>query len=257
MTSAGQDRSPTIASVVAAMQARLATMPPGRQDQAEFLGTYQRTTEAVAAAVRASAFEDPGWWRPGTSPSRSCTSTPWMPTSRAPAACPDRGGWRSTRPRRRRRWCTCSSVSTRTSTTTCPEPCWRSSPTMTSPTRASSRAAAATTSASTASSRAASPPRTGSSPRTPRAPCSTGRCGRRIAGARSGSSARREKRCGTTPSSCTRARLAGPEQMAVRLAELELLSAARVADLLRPGQVLLRLAVSGFGVVLPPAADPS
>ncbi len=53
------------------------------------------------------------------------------------------------------------------------------------------------------------------------------------------------------------ARLAGPEQMAVRLAELELLSATRVADLLRPGQVLLRLAVSGFGVVLPPAADPS
>jgi hypothetical protein len=53
------------------------------------------------------------------------------------------------------------------------------------------------------------------------------------------------------------ARLAGPEQLAVRLAELELLSAARVADLLRPGQVLLRLAVSGFGVVLPPAADPS
>jgi hypothetical protein len=38
-----------------------------------------------------------------------------------------------------------------------------------------------------------------------------------------------------------------------RLAELEVLSAAKVADLLRPGQVLLRLAVSGFGVMLPPA----
>ncbi|HET6988770.1 MAG TPA: DUF5995 family protein [Kribbella sp.] len=37
-----------------------------------------------------------------------------------------------------------------------------------------------------------------------------------------------------------------------RLAELELLSAAKVADLLRPGQVLLRLAVTGFGVTLPP-----
>jgi Family of unknown function (DUF5995) len=49
------------------------------------------------------------------------------------------------------------------------------------------------------------------------------------------------------------ARLAGPDQLAVREAELELLSAARVADLLRPGQVLLRLAVAGFGVVLPPA----
>ena len=48
-----------------------------------------------------------------------------------------------------------------------------------------------------------------------------------------------------------RARLLGPEAYAVRLAELELLSAARIADLLAPGQVLLRLAVAGFGVVLP------
>jgi len=38
-----------------------------------------------------------------------------------------------------------------------------------------------------------------------------------------------------------------------RLAELEVLSAAKIADLLAPGQVLLRLAVSGFGVLLPPA----
>jgi hypothetical protein len=50
------------------------------------------------------------------------------------------------------------------------------------------------------------------------------------------------------------ARLAGPEAYAVRLGELEVLSAARVADLLAPGQVLLRLAVAGFGVVLPPPA---
>jgi len=48
------------------------------------------------------------------------------------------------------------------------------------------------------------------------------------------------------------ARLAGPKEYAVRLAELELLSAAKIADLLQPGQVLLRLAVAGFGVTLPP-----
>jgi Family of unknown function (DUF5995) len=48
------------------------------------------------------------------------------------------------------------------------------------------------------------------------------------------------------------ARRAGPEMYAIRLGELEVLSAARIADLLAPGQVLLRLAVSGFGVVLPP-----
>jgi hypothetical protein len=50
------------------------------------------------------------------------------------------------------------------------------------------------------------------------------------------------------------ARLAGPASYDARLAELEVLSAARIADLLAPGQVLLRLAVAGFGVVLPPPA---
>ena len=48
------------------------------------------------------------------------------------------------------------------------------------------------------------------------------------------------------------ARLAGADPYRVRLAELEVLSAARIADLLAPGQVLLRLAVAGFGVALPP-----
>jgi hypothetical protein len=50
------------------------------------------------------------------------------------------------------------------------------------------------------------------------------------------------------------ARLAGPTSYDARLAELEVLSAARIADLLAPGQVLLRLAVAGFGVALPPPA---
>jgi hypothetical protein len=49
------------------------------------------------------------------------------------------------------------------------------------------------------------------------------------------------------------ARAAGPDEYRVRLAELELLSAAKIDDLLQPGQVLLRLAVAGFGVSLPPA----
>jgi hypothetical protein len=49
-----------------------------------------------------------------------------------------------------------------------------------------------------------------------------------------------------------RARRDGPDTYRSRLAELELLAAARIADLLAPGQVLLRLAVAGFGVVLPP-----
>ena len=50
------------------------------------------------------------------------------------------------------------------------------------------------------------------------------------------------------------ARLLGPDAYRQRLGELEVLTAARMADLLEPGQVLLRLAVAGFGVRLPPAA---
>jgi hypothetical protein len=46
------------------------------------------------------------------------------------------------------------------------------------------------------------------------------------------------------------ARLAGRYEQ--RLAELEILAAGKVADLLEPGQVLLKLAAGGFGVVLPP-----
>jgi hypothetical protein len=49
-----------------------------------------------------------------------------------------------------------------------------------------------------------------------------------------------------------RARLDGADAYDARLAELEVLSAAKIADLLRPGQVLLRLALTGFGVTLPP-----
>lgn len=48
------------------------------------------------------------------------------------------------------------------------------------------------------------------------------------------------------------ARLRGDDVYRTRLAELEVLSAARIADLLAPGNVLLKLAVGGFGVVLPP-----
>ena len=61
--------------------------------------------------------------------------------------------------------------------------------------------------------------------------------------------ARHVRRSGTTPSI---SRTRGSQEYAVRLAELELLSAAKIADLLQPGQVLLRLAVAGFGVRLPP-----
>jgi hypothetical protein len=47
------------------------------------------------------------------------------------------------------------------------------------------------------------------------------------------------------------AALAGDGAYRRRIGQLEILSAARVVDLLRPGPVLLRLAVHGFGVTLP------
>lgn len=48
------------------------------------------------------------------------------------------------------------------------------------------------------------------------------------------------------------ARVAGDDCYRRRLAELEVLSSARVRDLTTPGPVLVRLGVRGFGVVMPP-----
>jgi len=48
-----------------------------------------------------------------------------------------------------------------------------------------------------------------------------------------------------------KARLRGPEDLAHGIAVLEQAAADRVRDLLRPGPVLLRLAVRGFGVTIP------
>ncbi len=50
-----------------------------------------------------------------------------------------------------------------------------------------------------------------------------------------------------------RARRAGPQRYAAVLADLERRSAARLVDLTAPGPVLLRLALRGFGVLLPGA----
>jgi hypothetical protein len=49
------------------------------------------------------------------------------------------------------------------------------------------------------------------------------------------------------------ARRRGPEELRRRIAELEDLCTARVRDLVQPGQVILKLARKGFGVLLPEA----
>jgi hypothetical protein len=51
------------------------------------------------------------------------------------------------------------------------------------------------------------------------------------------------------------ARLRGPDDVAHLLAALEEAAGDVVRDLLRPGPVLLRLAVRGFGVTLRPAPE--
>lgn len=48
------------------------------------------------------------------------------------------------------------------------------------------------------------------------------------------------------------ARQRGPAALDARLRQLEQRCRAKVAELLTPGQVLLKLGVRGFGVVLPP-----
>ena len=54
----------------------------------------------------------------------------------------------------------------------------------------------------------------------------------------------------------SRARRQGPDAYAGVLAQLEELSAAKVAALQAPGQVLLKLAATGFGVRLPGSCLP-
>ncbi len=49
------------------------------------------------------------------------------------------------------------------------------------------------------------------------------------------------------------ARVTGEEAYAGRVAELDVLTSAKISEFLRPGPVLLRLAVQGFGVTLPPS----
>ncbi len=48
----------------------------------------------------------------------------------------------------------------------------------------------------------------------------------------------------------SKARRQGPDALAARVAELDRLSEARIADLRVPGQVLIKLSLKGFGVKL-------
>ena len=245
----------TIADVLATMQHRLDTMPAERGEQARFLGTYRRTTEAVGSAVAAGDFEDPSWvekwdvafarfyldaldadltgarvprpWRlafdapPTASPlvhvllGINAHINNDLPRALLAVISDDDFASPSVLARRRRDHERIDAV-------------------LASRVAAEDRALGKA-SARSLLDRVLQPANRWSSQRFLR-------------------EARHKVWHNTTE--LQQARLAGPEQLAVRLGELELLSAARVADLLRPGQVLLRLAVTGFGVTLPPAETP-
>ena len=255
VATADQHQPHTIASVLAGMQTRMDTMPPGRQSQLGFLGTYRRTTAAVAAAVDASAFEDPAWveaWDVAFAgfylsaldadlSGTGLVPRPWRLAFDAPASLPplvhvllginahinydlpqallavisDEEFTDHLLMDRRRR------------------DHERIDGVLADRVAAEDRHLAARSSRNLMD-RALRPLNRRGSQRFLR-------------------EARHKVWHNTTQ--LQHARLAGPDDLAGRLTELELLSAARVADLLRPGQVLLRLAVSGFGVVLPPEAD--
>jgi hypothetical protein len=255
MVGADPYRARSIPDVLDAMQARLDTMPPDRARQLEFLSTYRRTTQAVGAAVAAGAFDDPPWveaWDVAfarlyldaldadvTGVGR--VPRPWRLAFDAPDTTSPlvhvllgiNAHINNDLPRallavisdddfadpgvidRRRR------------------DHERIDGVLASRVAAEDRNLAAH-SARSLLDRVLRPANRWSSQRFLR-------------------EARRKVWHNTTE--LQQARLAAAEQLEQRLAELELLSAAKVADLLRPGQVLLRLAVTGFGVLLPPTGQ--
>jgi Family of unknown function (DUF5995) len=256
VASADGNPASSISDVLDAMQTRLDGMPPHRRAQAEFLGTYRRTTQAVAAAVGGGVFEDPAWveaWDVAFAglyldaldadlTGHGRVPRPWrLAFDASEAASPlvqvllgINAHINNDLPQALLAVITDDDFA---------------DPDVVDRRRRdheridgvlAARVAAeddnlAEHSARNLLDRALRPVNRASSRRFLR-------------------EARRKVWHNTTE--LQRARSAGPDQLALRLAELELLSAAKVADLVRPGQVLLRLAVTGFGVLLPPPAEP-
>ncbi len=254
MTSASDRPQPhTIASVLAAMQARLDNMPPGRETQREFLGTYRRTTAAVGAAIDDDFFEDPAWveaWDVAFADlylvaldadldGVGQVPRPWRLAFDAPSSLP---------PLRHVLLGINAHVNydlPQALLAVISDEELADDPVLLDRRRRdheriddvlAKRVAAEDDQLSARSSRSL----------LDRALRPLNRWGvqRFLREAR--------QKVWHNTLELHRARVAGPDVYAVRLAELELLSAARIGDLLAPGQVLLRLSVAGFGVVLPP-----
>lgn len=247
----------TVSSVLAAMDERLAALPPRLHAHRSFLQTYRRTTAAVGKAIDDASFEDPQWveeWDVvfadlyldalgadlGGSPSAAPVPRPWRLAFDAPAALP---------PLRHVLLGINAHINY-----DLPQALLAviSDADFADPVLVGRRRRDHARIDAVLAGRVAAEDRelAGATPRrlvdralTPLNHLSSKRFLREA----------RQKVWHNTLA-LQQARLQGPEPYAERLGELELLSAARIAELLAPGQVLLRLAVAGFGVVLPPPA---
>jgi uncharacterized protein DUF5995 len=245
----GSPGSP-IAAVVASMQERLHRLPPRLSHQRVFLSTYQRTTQAVGEAIARGMFEDPGWverWDVAfaelyltaldaelTSDNR--VSRPWR---LAFAASPD------LHPLRHVLLGINAHINydlPQALLAVISDDEFSDSELIDRRRRDHERIDAVL------SARVAAEDNELAGRRTPidrlLAPLN------RLASKRFLSEARQKVWHNTLQ--LRDSRVSGADEYALRLAELELLSAAKIVELLRPGQVLLRLAVAGFGITLPP-----
>ena len=244
----------SITSMLAAMQARLDTLPPQRESQREFLSTYRRTTAAVGAAIEAGVFEDPDWvqaWDVAFAGlyldalAADITSTagvprPWRLAFDAPTSLP---------PLRHVLLGINAHINydlPQALLAVISDQEFTDEAVLDRRRRDHERIDAVL------SGRVAAEDVELSS-RSPRTLLDTAlRPLNRAASRRFLREARQKVWHNTIE--LQQARSVGPDALAARLAELEVLSAARINELLAPGQILLRLAVTGFGVTLPPPA---
>ena len=245
----------TVASVLTTMQARLETLPQRRQTQRAFLETYRRTTAAVGDAIARARSRTPGWVEAWD----VAFARLYLDALDAHVAGARRAAAMAARVRRAGRPAAAAPRAARH------QRARQLRPAAGAARRDHRRGVRRPRGARLAGERdherdrrRARRPGGGRGRRAGRAvgphPARPGAAAAEPAGLPAVPARGAARRSGTTPASCRRARLAGPDAYAARLAELEVLSAARIADLLAPGQVLLRLAVAGFGVVLPPPA---
>lgn len=241
-----------LADVVAEMQERLDGLPPSLESQRDFLDTYRRTTVAVSMAIEAGSFEDPAWverWDvtfaqlyldalDGASQGSAAVPRPWRLAFTASPSLP---------PLRRVLLGINAHINY-----DLPQALLAviSDEDFTDPRTMARRHRDHAKIDSVLSGRVAAEDAELESTSSVSVLDRALRPLNRMASRRFLKEARVKVWLNTAE--LQRARLAGPGEYAARLAELEVLSAAKVAELTAPGQVLLRLAVSGFGMVLPP-----